>query len=156
MSLINRQTDYAIRILLSLAKRPPGTRVSSAVLREEMLIPKALSHRIVADLAHGNFILTFPGRTGGLQLARPAAEINLLQVVRFFQGPIEVSDCLVNGEYNCPFDQTCPVHSRWSRLNALIQQELESQNLETLAIETLALETKVDHPIRPKEAPATQ
>ena len=106
----------------------------------------------IANIARGNFILTFPGRTGGLQLAKPAAEINLLQVVQFFQGPIEVSDCLSGGEYNCPFDQACPVHTRWSRLNTLIKKELESQNFETLSSETLAYEITVDRPIRRKEA----
>ena len=80
MIQINRQTDYAIRIILALSKHPPGTRKSTSEIRDEMLIPPALSQRIVADLARGNFIQTFPGRDGGIQLARPAEKINLLQV----------------------------------------------------------------------------
>jgi len=48
MLQINRQTDYAARVILALAKRPPGTRLASGHIQREMLIPKALMPRIVA------------------------------------------------------------------------------------------------------------
>ena len=83
MIQINRQTDYAIRVILSLSKHPAGTRKSTSEIRDEMLIPPAFSQRVVADLARGDFVLTFPGRDGGLQLARPADQINLLQVIEY-------------------------------------------------------------------------
>ena len=85
MIRINRQTDYAIRVILSLAKRGQGERASTSEIRKEMLIPPALAQRIVADLARGGFILTFPGRDGGLMLARPAREINLRQIVEHYR-----------------------------------------------------------------------
>jgi len=50
MTSINRQTDYAIRVILALAKHPPMTRMSTSQIRDEMLIPPALSQRIVCLL----------------------------------------------------------------------------------------------------------
>jgi len=94
MIRINRQTDYAIRLVLSLARREKGARVSTTEVRKEMQIPPALAQRIAADLARGEFILTFPGRDGGLTLARPANEINLRQIVEHFEGKFLISDCL--------------------------------------------------------------
>jgi Rrf2 family protein len=134
---INRQTDYAIRIILTLAKLPPGTRKPTSEIRDEMLIPPALSQRIVAELASGNFILTFPGRDGGIQLARPADQINLLQVIEFIQGSIDVAECLVTGDdgCSCTFGDACPVHKRWARLRTLIRAELEGQTFAQLARE---------------------
>ncbi len=137
MIRITRHTDYAIRVILALAKRPPGARLSTARIREEMLIPAALSARIVAELARGNFIHTFPGRDGGLQLARPAEEINLRQVVEYFEGPIDVSECLIAEGPGCVFEASCPVRRRWARLRRLIREELESQTFDQLARETL-------------------
>ncbi len=61
---VNRKTDYAIRVLLALAKRGEEARVSTAVIQEEMLIPPALALQIVAALAKGGFILTYAGREG--------------------------------------------------------------------------------------------
>jgi Rrf2 family protein len=139
MIRINRQTDYAIRVVLSLAKRDPNTRVSTTEIQQEMLIPPSLAQRIVADLARGGFVQTFPGRDGGLILARPAREINLRQVVEHFEGKIFVSDCLL-GKGECPFDNNCPVRCRWARLQSTMMQELEQITFDDLAQEALSIE----------------
>jgi Rrf2 family transcriptional regulator, iron-sulfur cluster assembly transcription factor len=139
MIRINRQTDYAIRVVLSLAKRDLNTRVSTTEIQQEMLIPPSLAQRIVADLARGGFVQTFPGRDGGLILARPAREINLRQVVEHFEGKIFVSDCLL-GKGECPFDNNCPVRCRWARLQSTMMQELEQITFDDLAQEALSVE----------------
>mgnify|MGYP001305548695 CR=1 FL=1 len=140
MLRINRQTDYAIRVILSLAKRDLNARASTAEIQQEMLIPPSLAQRIVADLARGGFILTFPGRDGGLSLARPANEVNLRQVVEHFEGKIFVSDCLI-GKGECPFDNNCPVRCRWARLQATMMQELEQITFDVLAQEAQSVES---------------
>ena len=73
MLKINRQTDYAVRVILALAKQGEGARLSSGAIQHEMLIPPTLMPRIVAQLAHAGLVNTFPGRDGGLSLPRPAA-----------------------------------------------------------------------------------
>ena len=105
-----------------------------------MLIPPAFLPRIVAELARAEFILTFPGRDGGLELARPADQINLREVVEYFEGAISVSDC-ISGRVQCPFDTKCPVRRRWGKLQATILQELESITFDELAQD--ALETEI-------------
>jgi len=134
MIRINRQTDYAIRVILALAKQGDEALLSTSRIQQEMLIPKALSLRVVADLAKGGFILTYPGREGGLKLARPASEINLRQVVTHFESNFTVSECLHESGI-CLFDDSCPVRCRWVRLQALILQELESTTFDELAQE---------------------
>ena len=138
MIRINRQTDYAIRVLLALAKQGDEAMLPTSQIQEEMLIPKALCLRIVAELAKGGFIVTYPGREGGLKLARPAAEINLRQVVTHFESNFMVSECL-HGGGTCPFDNSCPVRCRWARLQALILQELDNTNFDELAQETASV-----------------
>ena len=125
MLRINRQTDYAVRVLLALAKKPPETRLSTAEIREEMLIPKSVSLRVVADLARGGFIETFPGRDGGISLARSAEEINLLQVTEYFETNFAISEC-IHAKGVCPFEDKCPVRRRWARLQAVIMDELRN------------------------------
>ncbi|RME88813.1 MAG: Rrf2 family transcriptional regulator [Anaerolineae bacterium] len=134
MKRLTRQTDYAIRVLLALARRGPEARLSTAEIRQEMLIPPALSARIVAELARGEFILTYPGRDGGIRLARPPAKITLLEVVEFFEGPIHVSEC-IEGKVDCPFEANCPVRRRWARIDDLLRQELQMTTFQELAEE---------------------
>ena len=139
MLRINRQTDYAVRILLALAKQPADARLSTAEVREEMLIPKSVSLRVVADLARGGFIETFPGRDGGIMLARPAEEINLLQVTEHFEANFAVSEC-IHAKGVCPFEASCPVRRRWGRLQKVIMDELRSITFAELREDAFALE----------------
>ena len=111
-----------------------------------MLIPAAFLPRIVAELGRGGFILTFPGRDGGLELARPADQINLRQVVEYFEGLISVSDC-ISGRTQCPFDTKCPVRCRWGKLQATILRELEGFTFDELAQDALLEESAVSLPI---------
>ncbi len=64
MMRINRRTDYAVRIMLALAEHPFGERLSTKLIREEMLVPRAFLERIIAELSKAKLILTFPGQMG--------------------------------------------------------------------------------------------
>ena len=132
MLRINRQTDYAFRVILALAKHPHGTRISSSKIRDEMLIPPALSLRIIADLAQGEFIRTFPGRDGGIELAYPAKDISLWSILDLFEGPVHISECQTEG-VACPFEEGCPIRRRWDPLQALLRREMEKITFEELA-----------------------
>jgi Rrf2 family protein len=143
MLKINRQTDYAVRVLLALAKQGEGTRLSSAEVRREMLIPQALMARIVAQLARAELINTYPGREGGLMLPRPAAQITLRDVVEAFEGPILLSECLqFKGEDDCPFRTNCPVSPKWGRVQVAMLREMASITFESLAQEALGVQLK--------------
>jgi len=134
MFRVNRQTDYAIRVILALAKQPEGTRLSTGQIGQEMLIPKTFLPRIVARLAQNGLIKTFPGRDGGLMLSRTATAINLLDVMDAFEGAMLLSECML-GEQACPFEDNCPVRKRWTRLQNVIANELAQTSFYDLAQE---------------------
>ena len=138
MLKINRQTDYAVRVVLALAKCGEGARLSSTTIQQEMLIPPALMSRIVAQLAREGLVNTFPGRDGGLMLPRPASQITLRDVVEAFEGPILLSQCLqAKGEDDCPFRSNCPVRSKWGRVQVAMLREMASITFEDLVQEAL-------------------
>ena len=140
MLRINRQTDYAVRVILALAKRGEGVRLSSAGIQQEMLIPKAFMTRIVAQLSRDGLLSTFPGREGGLMLPRAASQITLRDVVEAFEGPILLSVCLqVKGEDDCPFQTNCPVRPKWGRVQVAMLREMASITFEDLAKESLGI-----------------
>jgi Rrf2 family protein len=106
-----------------------------------MRVPRAFLQRIVADLSAAELVLTFAGPNGGLQLARPAATINLRQVWEAMEGPLLISHCLQSCE-ECPLAPGCPVRGRWRSLQTLIVCELEATGLDQLAAEALVIETR--------------
>jgi Rrf2 family protein len=136
MLRINRQTDYAVRVILALAQRDEAARLSSAEIQQEMLIPKSFMGRIVAQLAQVGLVTTFAGRDGGLQLQRPASEITLKDVVEAFEGPMLLSECMqAKGEDDCPFHAKCPVRPKWGRVQVAILREMASISFADLARE---------------------
>jgi len=140
MLKINRQTDYAVRVVLALAQRGEGVRLSTFEIQQEMLIPKALMTRIVAQLAREGLVNTFPGRDGGLTLSRPSSKISLRDIVEAFEGPILLSECLqVKGEDDCPFQSNCPVRSKWGRVQVAMMREMASITFEELAQEAAGI-----------------
>jgi len=140
MLKINRQTDYAVRVVLALAKYGEGTRLSSAAIQQEMLIPKAFMSRIVAQLARDGLVNTYAGRDGGLMLPRPASQITLKDVVEAFEGPILLSECMqAKGEDDCPFRSNCPVRSKWGRVQVAMMREMASITFEDLVKEAAGI-----------------
>jgi len=138
MMKINRKVDYAVRVLLALAKRPASSRLSSYEIQAQMLIPRPFLQRIIADLSHVELLHTFPGPNGGLELGRLPDEINLRQVWEAIEGPLVLSDCLV-APGDCPLSGACPVRCRWSRLQAVMLKELEGITLADLAEDAAAI-----------------
>lgn len=134
MLRINRQTDYAVRVILALSKKETGKRFSTAEIGNEMLIPPALMQRIVAELANGNFISTQAGRDGGITLAHDPHNITLLQIVEHFEGELYLSECILKpGE--CPFERKCPVHCQWVRLKNILRDEMSRITFQQLVEE---------------------
>lgn len=138
MFRINRRTDYAVRVMLCLAKRPFGARLSTQAIQDEMLTPRAFLQRIIADLSKAALIETYPGPNGGVQLARRAEDIDLLQIWEAIEGPLEISECIQHPQ-GCPLNSGCPVQPRWTRLQRLIAEELKGSTLDVLAQEAYQL-----------------
>jgi len=134
MVRIRRETDYAIRLLLALAKRGPEAVVPTRELQEEMQIPKQYAARVVAKLVHGGFIKALQGRSGGISLGRPAAEISLKDIILHFEPIFVISKCVENPA-SCPFGDTCPVRGHWCYLQSLLLKELEKITIAKLAAE---------------------
>lgn len=137
MLRISRRTDYAVRVLLSLAIHKDEGQRSMQDTADEMLIPFAFVKRIVADLSRAGLIITRRGAKGGLQLAKDADEITLLDVVEACEEPVEISPCIDDPDF-CPLSDDCPVRRRWARLRAVMRKELSSVTIGQLARESLS------------------
>jgi Rrf2 family protein len=143
MLRINRKTDYAIRVMLALAKHGQDVRVSTQQIQEEMQVPHAFLQRIIADLARRKMILTYPGPNGGLQLANSIDSVTLLDVYEAIEGPLLISPCL-EGPDECSLERGCPVRPRWGHMQNLVAHELASVTLAQLADEAAQIKTRRD------------
>ncbi|MDH7486838.1 MAG: Rrf2 family transcriptional regulator [Anaerolineae bacterium] len=139
MTLITRKTDYATRVLLHLALLSPGGQATTQDIAHRQLIPERLIRHIISQLAKARLLSTKRGKGGGVQLARPAAEISLLDVVEAMQGPLSLNLC-VDEPDSCALAAECPMHEAWARTQEELANWLRQETLDKLTqrSETLA------------------
>ncbi len=86
---ITARADYAVRAALELAAaEKAGRPVKGERLAELQGIPKNSLENILANLRRAGIIRTRRGADGGYQLARPAVEITVADVLRAVEGPL--------------------------------------------------------------------
>jgi len=131
---ITQECDYAIRIVLMLAKLGSGKRVDAASIAETQSIPQRFTVKILRKLVQSGLVTSFKGAKGGYQLGKKAETITLKDVMWVIDGPVEINKC-VNEEYICgrTEKQDCPVHCQLIHINDMIDKELEKIDFAYLA-----------------------
>ena len=153
---MSRQTDYAARLVLHLATLEAGTRASIPEIAQARLLPVPFVRRLVGGLVKAGLLQTTRGTGGGVTLARPAAEISLLDVVAAVEGPIVLNQCL-DGQHHCPLAAGCPIQSAWAAAGRALETHLAGVRFDTLArtSEThLAAHLRCHSALRSKAAPS--
>ena len=91
---VTRAGEYAIIGLLYLAKQPERRTVMIDEISEAERIPKSFLAKIFQSLAKAGFVESHRGAHGGFSLARPAAEINLLQILNCVEREFALQKCV--------------------------------------------------------------
>lgn len=130
---LNQATDYAFRAVLQLAGMPSGTVVNAQTLSEVQAIPLRFLLKIMRSLTKAGLVKSYRGVEGGFALAKPAAQINLLDVVTALEGPVVIHRCLAEREAcNKHCTHECPVHATLGRLQDELVAGLRQANFQAL------------------------
>jgi len=130
MLSLNRQTDYACRILLHLATC--GGRTTAREIARQQFVPHALARRIVTQLANAHLVITARGREGELELARPPSEISMLDVIEAIEGPL-APDCCTLYPQACDAIAGSAAREAWTQACAAVVAELKGITLDKLS-----------------------
>jgi len=84
---VSAKVDYALRAMAELAAAPPGLMTAEQLASAQHIPPKFLES-ILSQLRSGGLVMSQRGAEGGYQLARPAAEISVAEIIRELEGPI--------------------------------------------------------------------
>ena len=121
MRLITKETDYAIRAVLDLA-RTPGTFVSSADVSARQEIPLQFLRRILQRLIKAGLVISREGAAGGTRLALDPRKVQVLDVMRVFQGEVELSECMFRRRI-CANRGTCVLRKRIKAIERMLERE---------------------------------
>ena len=123
MKLVTKETDYAIRAVLYLA-RQPKRYVSSREIAEKDHIPLRFLRRILAILKKNEVIDTKEGAVGGVRLKRKPEKLSLTHLITLFQGPIQLTECLFRKEL-CHNRENCVLRKRILEIERKVDDEFK-------------------------------
>ena len=124
---ITQESDYAVRIVYCLAKC--GTRRDARGISEEMCVTLRFSLKILGKLVSSGIVESYKGNRGGYELARPASEITLKDVIDAVEGPYRLSRCVGEGgagECNRGAAGCCSFQEVWRQVTEGVNAKLAS------------------------------
>src|SRR5215472_18617351 len=91
---LTRAADYAVRVMLHLAKLEPGSRASRGELAAAADCPEQFLAKVLQSLTHAGLVISHRGNTGGFELPLERREASLLDVIEAIEGPRRLNVCL--------------------------------------------------------------
>jgi Rrf2 family protein len=107
---LTKRADYAIRAVLALSRAADGERLSVRRIAADERIPERFLPLVMGDLVRAGLVEGTVGRSGGYRLAKPSAEISLLEVVEAVEGDSRRRVCVLRGG-PCALAAVCDVHA---------------------------------------------
>jgi len=111
-------TDYSLRVLMYLAAAPQG-HATIAEIAAAFGISESHLTKVVHNLGKKGLLSNMRGRGGGIELACPAARINIGAVVRATEADTALVECFVPRTNRCVITPVC-------RLRGVLTEALEA------------------------------
>ncbi|MDD5260981.1 MAG: Rrf2 family transcriptional regulator [Methylacidiphilales bacterium] len=108
MFVYGKTSANAIAVMSYLAA-DPQRRAGSAEIARERGISKALTAKLLTQLASAGLVTGQPGPNGGYTLAKPSAKICLLDIASLFEQTAPPSLCPFGHNW-CGKGDPCPLH----------------------------------------------
>jgi len=135
MKLINRDTDYAIRAIVYMAKEPEKL-VTSQELFKKLNIPHAFIRRLLQKLARYNILTPYKGKGGGFGLKQDIHKIRLSALVKIFQGNQKITHCIFKKNI-CPNKGTCVLRKKLRDIEKKVIKGFDSITIASLLKKTV-------------------
>src|SRR5215510_13377751 len=112
---------------------PSGEYRSAREIAARHNIPPALLAKLLQRLARKGLVASHHGIKGGYQIARPASEITLWEIIEALEGPLRGVDCAHATIEDCASSGTCDARRPVRAVQRKIAEVLERTTLSDLA-----------------------
>jgi Rrf2 family protein len=131
MRFVTRDTDYGLRALMYMVKLKGKTATVDEIAAKGKL-PKVFLRRILQKLAKKKVLVSYKGKSGGFALLSKPGELRVTDVMKVFQGEIDLTNCLLKGKI-CPNRGTCSLRKKIKSINLAVISELDKITIKSLA-----------------------
>jgi len=128
--MITTTGEYALRAAVFLAQHA-GEAQTSAVIAEGTKVPQGYLSKILQSMVRAGVVTSQRGLHGGFLLARPPAEVSVLDVLR-------AVDSAPQRIHHCPLGipghvRLCPVHHLVDKAISGVEEAFANSDLKTLS-----------------------
>lgn len=118
-----------------------GTLMINDIAESER-IPKRFLESILLELKNNGYLGSRLGKKGGYYLVKHPKDVNLLEIVRLFEGSIAMLKCTSEKYYepceHCKDEISCTIRGTFKDIREYTFNKLASTSLEMLATENLS------------------
>lgn len=129
---ITLEADYAVRIVDCLARH--GIRMDAKSLSAHTGVTLRFSLKILRKLVAEGIVRSFKGTQGGYELAKPAREITLGEVIETVEGPITISRCVGAEDFVCSRAESqtcaCRFNRTYEEVAAMVRERLYREHFD--------------------------
>jgi FeS assembly SUF system regulator len=130
---LSNMADYAVVVMSAASRHCGSARVSATDLATETGLALPTTQKLVSMLTKAGLLRSARGTGGGITLARPAAAINLADIIEAVEGPIAMTACCDTHKHalgqHCAKEGSCHVQSHWPVVNNAVRVALAQINL---------------------------
>jgi Rrf2 family protein len=136
--LFSTRAEYGVRLMVELGRQDDGTPVALGAVAESEALPLSYLEHLVAKLRKAGLVESQRGAHGGYRLARPADEIDMLEVVQALEGTIAPMECFhadPDGKVSCSHeadDEACATKFLWTRVQGGVSKALSGTTVADL------------------------
>jgi Rrf2 family transcriptional regulator, cysteine metabolism repressor len=137
--LFSTRAEYGVRLMVELGRQDGQRPVALAAVAEAEQLPLSYLEHLVAKLRRAGLVESQRGAHGGYRLARPAAEIEMLEVVQALEGTIAPMECFQTDPEGTVFcshetdgDHACATKLLWTRVQGGVTRALAGTTLAEL------------------------
>jgi Rrf2 family protein len=137
--LFSTKSEYGIRLMVELGRSRGTDPIALSAVAEAEMLPLSYLEHLVAKLREAGLVTSTRGAHGGYRLARPAEEIDMLEVVQSLEGPIAPMECFHTereGRVLCSHEaddgRACATKLLWTRVQGGVTGALNGTTLADL------------------------
>lgn len=132
MKITSRASDYALLLLIYLARLPNKATVSVRQAARDL----GLSLRFLANIANklsiARILISHRGIGGGIHLGRTPQKITIKEVIEAVDGPVQTMFCQ-NTDEICNWENHCQMKHFWDDMQGVVIHKLNETTIAHLS-----------------------
>jgi len=128
MVTISKKTEYALMLVMFLAKNEKNNKVSLMEVSKELALPYRFLSQMASEMKNGGLLVSKEGRSGGYKLVSDWQKFSLYDLIVILGEDRNMVECLCE-KGKCKMSSECKLRSVWEKLETGFVTELKQIKL---------------------------